>query len=215
LRKTLRAFTALAFGLIAVLMFSASAFATITTPSSNPVTVQGDGTAANNPVPFDIVANGFTPGAKIGTIICDGVSHTTPGYQAVDHCDFGSSKNRVTVDANGVATFPANNINYSVNVFRDSSPSGQFNCLAPGEADPNNGQPSYTNCQVKLASADTDNTSDWQFLTLTLPSPGTVTTTTAVSPPPDTPEVPYVALLPIAAVVAGGVFFLRRRKATA
>src|SRR5919201_4938200 len=75
----------------------------ITTPSTNPFTVPSDG--AGNPLPFDVVATGFTPGQQIFVTQCDGKSPADPNWTVASDCDFGLAPGPVSADQNGTATF--------------------------------------------------------------------------------------------------------------
>ena len=158
--------------------------ATIVQPSTNPFSVPADG--AGNPAPFTVQATGYSPGATVFVEICDGLASTTPGWDPTLNCDLGTSPAAAIADQTGKATFDAADPNFRVGVFRGPSPQGLFNCLAPGQADPNNGLPSFTNCQLRVSTNNTASTSDQAFITLTLPAPGTGTTTTSTLPPTTT-----------------------------
>ena len=113
---------------------------------------------------------------------CDGVASTTAGWTPLDHCDAATSPASVDVGANGIATFPANDPNFGFFPFKGPSPQAKFNCLAPGDPAPNNGVPSFTNCQIRVATDGLAVTADQAFRTLTLPATPTSTTTTTVAP---------------------------------
>jgi LPXTG-motif cell wall-anchored protein len=104
---------------------------------------------------------------------------------------------------------------FAIPVIDGPSSGGSFNCLRPGEADPNNGLPSWgsvnfnpafgggaTPCQLKVSSSVSGNTSDQTFIGLILPTPGAVV-----------PESRYVVFLPLGGLVllGGGYLALRRR----
>src|SRR5262249_35516297 len=153
-------------GFAAALLRPGAAFAgTITTPSTNPFTVQAD--SNHNPLPFTINATGFTAGTQVFVEQCDGVSPTAPGWSPVIDCDLGSSPAPALVNSQGNVTFPSTDRNHAFHPFKGVSPQGLFNCLASGQADPNNGLKSFTNCQVRVSSNNTVPTGDQAFLTLT------------------------------------------------
>ena len=68
-----------------------------------------------------------------------------------------------------MSTFSATDPNQAFRPFKGESPQQLFNCLAPGQAAPNNGLKNYTNCQVRVSSNNTAVTADQAFLTMTLP----------------------------------------------
>jgi hypothetical protein len=189
-----------------LLALTGAAFAgTITTPSTNPFAVPGDSTG--NPQPFTVVGSGFAPNTNIFAIICDGTPSTTPGWDPTLNCDNLTAPAPVASSSTGVATFSATDPNAAIHPFKGASPNLMFNCIAPGDAQPTNGLPTFTNCQVRISSNNASSTSDQTFLTMTLPA--------TVTPPPATPETKYVVLLPVAALMAIGGFVLYRRRSHA
>lgn len=204
MRKFFRTLGVVLAGAIGVAVLAVPAAATFTTPSTNPFTVPGDG--SGNPLPFDVVVSGFPASTPVFAEICDGTPSSAAGWDPTINCDLGSAGSSTTSNGSGVATFPANDVNKHVNPFKGPSPQGFFNCIAPGESDPNNGLPTFTNCQLRVSTNNTAGTTDQQFLTLTMPTGGT----------PVTPEVPYAVILPIGGLVAaGGFFIIRKRRAGA
>jgi hypothetical protein len=201
----------------AVTFWVAPAFATsIATPSTNPYTVPVDG--AGNPVSFDVASVGWTPGEHVYEIICDGESPSTPGWTPTLDCDDATANGVAVADVNGDVTFPASSSALQVLPFRGVSPSGMFYCLAPADNpsatltvtgnDPINPHaPSYTDCQLRLASSNLSVTSDQVFVTLTLQD----------GPAAQTPESALPVILPIAGVgvigAAAGLVARRRRRA--
>jgi hypothetical protein len=151
---------------------------TITVPSTNPFSVPGD--AAKNPVAFTVTATGFTPTAQVFVEQCDGTSPATVGWSPTANCDLGTSPAPVTADSTGKATFLATDINHQFVPFKGTSPQGLFNCLSAHQTNPNNGLPSYTNCQMRVSTNNTAPTSDQSFITLKLPEPGPPGAPTAV-----------------------------------
>lgn len=155
---------------------------TITQPGTNPIVVTQNGAGLLQP--FTITATGFPAGAPVFAEQCDGTPSTAAGYDPTLDCDLGTSPSPKIADANGSVTFDATDPNFRFVPFRGPSPQGQFNCLAAGQADPNNGLPSFTNCQLRVSTNNTAATSDQTYKTLTLPAPAANTPPT-VSAGPD------------------------------
>jgi hypothetical protein len=208
-RKLFRTWGVVLGGAVGVAILAVPAAATFTTPSSNPFTVPGDG--SGNPVPYDVVVNNFAPGAHVFLEQCDGVPSSSPGYDPAQHCDSGTSGSAATADANGVAHFPASDINLHVNPFKGPGPSGTFDCLAPTDSNIADGNPqwgntsvnpAHTSCQLRASTNDTQVTTDQQYISLVLPSSGTAVT----------PETPYAIILPVSAIAVGGALFLIRKR---
>jgi hypothetical protein len=191
---------------------------TISTPPTNPFTVPLNA-AGTGPAPFEIVASGYSPGTSVFVMICDGESPSTLNWSPTVNCDNGTSpQQQEAMGASGTATWnPAVSKNQDIFVFDGESPGDQFNCYYPGELDngvaysngqidPSDGLPSWTNCQIRVASTDAAVTTDQVFATMTLPAPA-----------PVTPETKYTFLLPIGAVVllGGSYLVLRRRRRSA
>lgn len=194
---------------------------TITTPSSNPYSVPyfsgGDGGFPAGPEPFKIVAQGYTVGTQVFVMICDGNPSSAQGWSPTINCDNSTSPQAAQVVTCGVTTCatwdPAVSNNQDIVVFDGEGPGQTFNCYYPGELDngvaysngqidPSDNLPSWTNCQIRVASTNGAVTSDQAFITLTLPAP-----------PAITPEAPYTFLLPIgAALMLGGAYLVLRRR---
>jgi hypothetical protein len=204
-----------AFGL--TLMVASPAFAgTISVPSTNPYNVPlctatgnpnlscGDPNhPVGKPAAFPITGTGYPVNVQIFTIICDGTPPSAPGWDPTANCDNLTAPSGRLTNAAGSASWDPNNANQRIGVFDGPSPGGAFNCLYPGEADPGNGLPSFTNCQVRVATTNAAVTSDQAFVTLTLPNPGAMV-----------PETRYAILLPLGALLllmGGGYVALRRR----
>jgi len=174
-----------------VLVFANAAFAVgvITNPTTNPFSVPGDGTSANNPQSFDIKATNFAAGAGVRLETCDGLPSTNATWDVTVNCDLGT-QTAANSSSGPTATldFPAADVNFGVHVFRGKSPQTLFNCLAPsqwsntgaqlnGNAAPANittiepnataGLPTWNNCQVRVASSAADQV----FFSMTLPGP--------------------------------------------
>jgi hypothetical protein len=153
--------------------------------------------------PFDISGTGWTPAnTTVFVEQCDGTPSTTPGWDPTVNCDNATSPAGVASNAAGQVSFPANNPNFAFVPVQDSSPQGFFNCLAPGEPDPGNGLPNWTNCQVRMSTTNFATTPGQDsFITLAFGS--------AV-----TPEAPYAILLPLGALglLGGGYVISRKRR---
>ncbi len=147
-------------------------------PASDPIAVHND--ASGTPEPFTVVVTGF-PAPRAVLEVCDGASPTDPAWKPTLHCDPGASGALVAVDADGRATFPAGDRNHEVRIFHGASPSGMFNCLAPGEADPKNGLQSFTNCQLRVSTTNAAVTPDQVFRTFVLGTGPNATGATAAT----------------------------------
>jgi hypothetical protein len=180
-----------------VVLWCGTAFAgTITTPSTSPFNVPLDA-AGTGPAPFEIVATGYSVGTSVFVMICDGTSPAAQDWDPNVNCDNGTAPPQQEAMApGGTATWnPTLSKNQAIKVFDGESPGFQFNCFYPGELDngvaysngqldPNDGVPSWTNCQIRTASTNGAATTDQAFATMVLPTPnttGTTTTTTAGS----------------------------------
>jgi hypothetical protein len=141
---------------------------TIVTPSGGTFVVPSD--ADGRPQPFTIDASGFAPGSSVIVEQCDGTAPTAVGWTPNEHCDSASAPASVTVGADGVARFPKGDRNFGFTPFTGSSPQKLFNCLAPGEASPHNGQPDFTNCQVRVGTSTINSTSDQAFVVIRVPA---------------------------------------------
>jgi hypothetical protein len=168
--RTLARAAAIVGALVALTATATPAFAgTITQPSSNPFVVPAD--AAGNPLPFTVQASGFDPNSNVYVEQCDGVSPATPGWDPTLDCDLGTSPAPSTADGSGNVTFSSNDLNHSFHPFKGQSPQGLFDCLASQDPPSVTGNPSYTNCQVRVSSNNTTGTSDQVFFTMQLPNP--------------------------------------------
>ena len=100
---------------------------------------------------------------------CDNVPATNKFWDPTLDCDLGELERPVLADASGTATFTATDLNHRFVPFKGPSPQDSFNCLSPNQADPGNGLPSFTNCQVRVSSNNGSSTADQAFLTIVLP----------------------------------------------
>lgn len=180
----------------------AGSFTSPTGTAGSPYAVPGD--SQGTPQPFDITFGGFSQGNQVYVEQCDGVSPSTSGWTPIAHCDLGTSPAAVVANASGAGTFVGTDPNFGFTPFKGASPQGQFNCIATGEANPNNGLPTFTNCQVRISTNNTAVTADQAFLPISLP--------TGSTPPPQTPEVPYAVLLPVGALAVGGGYLAIRKR---
>src|ERR1700733_883274 len=98
----------------------ALAATSITTPSTHPFAVPGD--ASGNPLPFTIVATGFTAGQQVFAEQCDDVPPTNKFWDPTLDCDLASSNAPVLADAGGTATFTATDLNHRFVPFKGASP---------------------------------------------------------------------------------------------
>jgi hypothetical protein len=160
---------------------------TITTPSAQPFVVPANG--AGQPLSFTVVGSGYPEAA--GSVFieqCDGVAPSTAGYTPLDHCDAATSPAAVDVGADGLATFPADDLNFGFTPFKGKSPQNKFNCVAPGET-LNNGKPSFENCQIRVSTNNLAVTADQAYRTITLPATTQASTTTTTAAPTTTTTV--------------------------
>src|SRR4051812_14159352 len=110
---------------------SGAGASTITTPPGGQFTVPAD--RDGRPLSFDVVAQGFSPGARVIVEQCDGLPPSAPGWSPVEHCDNATAPAAVVVGADGVAKFSAQDPNFAFTAFTGKSPQSLFNCLAPGQ----------------------------------------------------------------------------------
>ena len=153
---------------------------TISTPGTSPFAVPGD--AAGHPLSFTIVAQDFGEADAVVVEQCDGADPDSPSWSVTVHCDSGSATGVVLADVDGNATFPADDPVVGFHPFKGASPSGQFNCLSPNQASPNNGLTDYRNCMIRVSTSLTGATPDQALLAIELPEPGGPGTTTTVKP---------------------------------
>jgi hypothetical protein len=142
--------------------------ASIVTPGPGTFAVPSD--AHGRPQSFTVVATGFPPGASVSVEQCDGTSAADAGWSPLGHCDNATAPAAVIVGADGFARFPAGDPNFGFVPFSGASPQGLFNCLAPGEPSPHNGQPDFTSCQVRVATSTIDVTSDQALRSMRVPA---------------------------------------------
>jgi hypothetical protein len=201
-RRLLRPLAMLAGSLLAVGLMAGSALAaTIVDPPGPAFVVPND--ASGNPDSFNVQLSGFPADTNILLVQCDGVDPSTPGWAPGVHCDFNTSPPAKKTDGSGNLTIPAHT-GFSLVPLRGELQG--FNCLAPGGPPSNNGQTDYTNCQLRADTTLGRVSANQVFRTLTLQP---------ASSGGEVPEVPIVAILPIAGLLAGGGYYLIRRRRTA
>jgi hypothetical protein len=210
----------------------------ITSPAAN-FTPAVD--ANGNPIDsiITLAGTGFTPGASVFAMICDGENPTTSGWSPQDDCDLGTQTAAAIVSATGTVQFGSSITGLTLDVFRGVSPSDDFNCLAPVD-DPNGPAAAVTNAadQADVARIDA-NVPSWggdsvglsdggfsactirvayepgtyeptdQFVSINLAQNGTP------APPSDVPESPLTVALPVSGFLLffGATRFLQRRRA--
>jgi len=184
----------------------AGAASSITEPSANPSPVTFD--AAGKPLPVTVVATGFPAGHQVFVEQCNGRAPTSPKWSVSLDCDNGSAPAPAIVGADGTVRFPATDHNHAFVPFVGPSPSLLFNCLRPGDPLPNNGLNSYTTCQIRVSSNNTQATEDQVFHPIVF---GTGTGSGSSSS--SVPIAVAVGLVLVA--VVGGVVWARRRRSTA
>lgn len=202
MRRLLRPLAMMAGCLLALGLMAGSALAaTIVDPPSDPFTVPND--ASGNPDSFNLQLSGFPPNTNIQLVQCDGVDPSTPGWTPGVHCDFTTNPPAFHSDASGNMSIPAHNVRSLIPIRGELQ---SFNCLAPGDPDPNNGNPSYTNCRLRADLTLGQVSSNQVFRVLSLQPAGNGG---------EVPEVPIVAILPIVGLLAGGSYFLIRKRRSA
>src|SRR5262249_26995859 len=122
----------------ALLLTAGVSFAgTLVSPGVSPFPVPGDG--AGNPVSFTIQATGFGDGDSVFVEQCDGRDPGLPTWSATADCDAQSAAGpAIAAIDTGDVTFVADDSVTGFHPFKGASPMGQFNCLSPNQASPNN-----------------------------------------------------------------------------
>ena len=165
---------------------------TITVPATNPYAATYDATG-NFLSYLTVSGTGFPASTPMYIEQCDGLSPSDPNWDPTINCDLGTSPAPVTSDGSGNVSFSATGASTKFRPFEGASPQQNFNCLGPAQADPANGLPSWTNCQIRVSSSDQTGTADQAFLPMTLPNPSAPAAPTAikaVSGSDPTPSVP-------------------------
>jgi hypothetical protein len=169
-----------------------------------------DGTGATQP--FTVKASGFHSGDQVILEQCNGVAATDVNWRPTYDCDTATATAAATADDKGDVVFPAGDVNFGLQVVKGQSPQRLFNCLASGEAEPNNGVKSYTTCQIRVTTDLVHASNDQAFLDFQFKG-NTTSTSDSSSSNSKTGVVAVIVVL--AAVVVGGVAFFatRRRRA--
>jgi hypothetical protein len=168
--------------------------------------------AKGQPKPFTIVVSGFRPGVNVYVEQCDGKAITAPHWSVNIDCDPGSSPAGATADAHGVARFPASDPNFNFVEVLGESPSRLWNCLGPHTPKPNDGLSSYTTCQVRVSSNNTQVTDDQLFFPITVAGATTGTAGGGANHSSHTVLVLVLVIAAIACATAGIVVFVRTRR---
>jgi len=174
-----------ALGLLVTAVVLSSASAATATAIVQPGGVE---TVVAN-APMTVVATGFRPASPVFVEQCDGLPPTTQNWSPTIDCDNGASPPPAISDSQGQASFPAAEPDRAFRPFQGESPSGLFNCVAPGAAKPANTLATFTNCQVRVSSNNASATDDQVFRPIVLsgrsvplPEPTTSTTEPASKP---------------------------------
>lgn len=156
--------------IVALTAAAVPAFAgTVTQPTTNPIVVPA--TPAGAPYSFTVQASGFEPGAQVFIEQCDGSNPSDIFWDPTLNCDLGSSPAPAAADATGAVTFGSNDANHKFTPFKGTSPQGLFDCRALNDPASVSGNPSFTNCKVRISTNNTTSTSDQVFFAVTLPNP--------------------------------------------
>jgi hypothetical protein len=102
--------------------------------------------ANGNPIAAGVAVEGtgYTPGANMYAMICDGENPTTVGWSPQDDCDLATQTQAAVVSSAGTVDFASSVSGLTIDVFRGVSPSADFNCLAPID-NPNGSAATVTN----------------------------------------------------------------------
>jgi len=169
--------------------------------------------AQGQPKPFTVVVSGFKPGTNVYLEQCDGKAITAPHWSVTIDCDPGTSPSGATADAHGVARFPASDPNFDFVEVLGESPSRLFNCLGPHTPKPDNGLPSYTTCQVRASTNNSQVTDDQLFFPIAVAGSGAAGTATGGSKHGSHPALVFALVIAaIACATAGIVVFVRTRR---
>jgi hypothetical protein len=177
-------------GVLAGLVVTAAsaAAATFVAPAA-PLRVPLD--AHHYPKAVTISVQGYKPGSLLYVEQCDGTSPLAPQWSPTYNCDIASSPSAALAGANGVATFSASDSSLAFVPFVGEGPSRLFNCIASGDAAPQDAVKTFTNCQVRVSTNDADVTSDQIFMPLVLPVGAK-----QPPPPPDVTTLPRGSAAP-------------------
>jgi hypothetical protein len=173
-------------------------------PSSTPVKIQYD--AQGQPKQFTIKVGGFHPGDLVAVEQCDGRPVTDPRWGITLDCDTATVPAQQNADAHGVATFPAYDKNFGFQPIRGTSLQHFFNCLGPGDKDPHNGLPTYSVCQVRVATSYLQRTSDEVFFPMDFGGSHDAKAKTGGH------TAAIVGLVALVVLIVGGLLFTVRRR---
>jgi len=181
--------------------------------SPRPYVVPTD--AQGQPQPFTIVVKGFKPGTDVYVEQCDGKAITAPHWNVTVDCDNGSSPASAIADAQGVARFDASDPNRDFVYVLGESPSRLFNCLGPHTAKPNDGLPTYSSCQVRVSTNNSQVTDDQLFFPIVVADAGGAgAATSGAKHSSHTALVLVLVIAAVACATAGIVVFVRTRRPT-
>jgi hypothetical protein len=154
-------------GAIAAMVIAFGAFAPGTAGATSITMPTGEPHVDAN-APLAVTATGFQAGVNVYVEQCDGVPPTKQGWDPTLDCDLGSSPPAAVADAQGTATFPADDVNRAFHPFVGESPQSLFNCMAAGERPPSNGLSSFTDCKLRVSTNNSSATPDQVFLPIIL-----------------------------------------------
>jgi hypothetical protein len=206
--RTVVAVCVVALATFTILASAGGAATRIVEPSA-PFTVLYD--ASGNTQAVTIRASGFKPGDQVVIVQCNGVPATDVAWRPTFDCDSATATAAATADDHGDVSFPAGDVNFGLRIVKGPSPQRLFNCLAPGDPEPNNGVKSYTTCQVRVTTDVVHPSNDQAFMSFQFKG-----NTGGTSSSSDSNTGVIVIIVVIAAVViVGGAMFItmRRRRA--
>jgi len=209
IRLLCRAAVAMVVVAVAGLAVPAAGANRVIEPSGNPVKITYN--AQGVPNQFTIMVSGFRPGDLVAVEQCDGTPVTDPNWGITRNCDTATVPAQVNADAKGVATFPANDVNFGFQPVVGVSPQEFFNCLGPGQPDPKNGLHSFSTCQVRVATSYLKRTDDEVFFPIDFGG-GARAGTTGTPGSRGTSAGVIVAIVAAAIAVAGAAVFAVRRR---
>jgi hypothetical protein len=182
-------------------------------PSSGSVKISYD--AQGKPKQFTIKVSGFQPNQVVSVEQCDGKPVTDPSFGITLDCDTATIPAQANANAKGVVTFPANDPNFGFQPVRGASPQNFFNCVGPGDPKPINHLPTYSVCQVRVASDYVKRTTDEVFFPIDFGGKA-ANSSSEVKAGRSSSSTPWaliaVIVLVAAAIVAAVIFLVRRRQ---
>jgi hypothetical protein len=176
-----------AFVALGALIFAGAASAdppppAISSPNLTAPVLQIAGDTSGRPLPTQLVGDNFPATTQIFAEICDGNPSTVFGWSPTTNCDLASSGSPESTDGSGHVVFPTTDVSQQPKPFLGLSPQALFNCLAPndpivmtpgfvnGQSDPNNFQPDWDNCQIRLSTSNTTTPVPQAMVTMQLPN---------------------------------------------